>query len=261
MNKIFSGKTALITGASRGIGLATAKKFVDLGAQVVMTARSAKALNQRAKEIGDADQVLAIESDVADFQSINAAVEQGLSHFGSIDILVNNAGVIDPISQLSDSDPQAWGQVVDINLKGVYHGIRAVAPLMIRQQRGTILNLSSGAANSPLEGWSHYCATKAAVKMLTQCTHLELNQYGVNTIGLSPGTVATDMMAQIKESGVNPVSQLEWSSHITPEIVATSIAYLCSSAGAAHSGEDFSIKTEEGRSLVEAAFPGTFLHG
>jgi NAD(P)-dependent dehydrogenase (short-subunit alcohol dehydrogenase family) len=129
---------------------------------------------------------------------------------------------------------------------------------MIRQRAGRIINLSSGAANKALEGWSHYCASKAAVKMLTQSGDKELKQYGIQTIGLSPGTVATDMMAEIKDSGINPVSQLDWNSHITPEIVANSIAFLCTQSADQYSGEDFSIKTEQGRAEVEALFPGTF---
>ena len=112
------------------------------------------------------------------------------------------------------------------------------------------MNISSGAANSALEGWSHYCTTKAAAKKLTECAHKEVGDRGIRVVGLSPGTVATDMMAAIKTSGINPVSQLSWSSHIPPEWAAEAIAYLCGPGGAEFAGTDFSIKTEEGRKLV-----------
>jgi NAD(P)-dependent dehydrogenase (short-subunit alcohol dehydrogenase family) len=112
------------------------------------------------------------------------------------------------------------------------------------------IELRSGAANSALEGWSHYCSTKAASKKLTECAHKEMFDKGIRVIGLSPGTVATDMMAQIKESGVNPVSQLDWSTHIPPEWVAIAVAYLCTPESDQFLGTDFSIKTEEGRQRV-----------
>src|SRR3546814_7074582 len=90
-----------------------------------------------------------------------------------------------------ESDPDGWDAVVDINLKGVYHGLRAAIPIMEAQGHGVIVNISSGAATSPLEGWSHYCATKAAVLMLTRCVDKEYRDRGIHVVGLSPGTVAT----------------------------------------------------------------------
>ena len=140
---------------------------------------------------------------------LNAAIYKCVAEFGRLDILVNNAGVIDPIARIADSDPRQWDQVVDINVKGVYHGLRAAIPVMEAQGSGVIVNLSSGAANGALEGWSHYCATKAAVLSLTRCADKECRENGIRVVGLSPGTVATDMQVSIKASGINPVSQLD----------------------------------------------------
>jgi 3-oxoacyl-[acyl-carrier protein] reductase len=158
--------------------------------------------------------------------------------------------VIDPIARLEDSDPDIWNQAVDINLKGVYHGLRAAIPVMKQQGGGVIINISSGAATGAIEGWSHYCATKAAVLSLTRCAHKENAQDNIRVVGLSPGTVATEMQRTIKDSGVNPVSQLDWSIHISPEWVGKAIAWLATDAGRPYDGDDFSLKTEEGRRAV-----------
>lgn len=247
----FAGKTALITGASRGIGAAAAAELAGRGAAVLLLARNAGEITANAEAIrANGGKAEAMPCDVADFSAVNAAVAHAQAQFGSIDILVNNAGVIDPVARLAESDPAAWGTVVDINLKGVYHGMRAVLPAMAAKGSGVIVNISSGAATNALEGWSHYCATKAAVLMLTMAGHKEYADHGVRVVGLSPGTVATDMQREIKKSGINPVSQLNWEDHIPPEWAARAIAYLCTDEAADLAGGDFSIKTDEGRRRV-----------
>ncbi|MGI9354758.1 MAG: SDR family oxidoreductase [Rhizobiaceae bacterium] len=239
-----TNKTALITGASRGIGEATGRHLAELGANVVLLARSSHDIKRIAEEIGGS--ALAVTGDVAAFDDVEKAVIAAIEQFGSLDILVNNAGLIDPIARLEDSDPDGWSTVVDVNLKGVYNGLRMAVPLMREQGGGVIVNLSSGAATAALEGWSHYCATKAAVLSLTKCVHKESAKHGVRVVGLSPGTVATGMQTAIKDSGVNPVSQLDWDAHISPEWVARAIAWLTTDAAKEHDGGDFSLKTEKG---------------
>jgi len=120
----------------------------------------------------------------------------------------------------------------------------------LKVQGGVIINLSSGAATNALEGWSHYCATKAAVLSLTKCGHKEWADSGIRVVGLSPGTVATDMQEVIRDSGVNPVSKMDWSEHIPATDVAQAIAWLTQDESCAYDGQDFSLKTPEGR--VEA---------
>ncbi len=165
-------------------------------------------------------------------------------------ILINNAGVIEPLTHLIDSDPTQWGLAADINYKGVYHCMRATLPHMVNAGGGTIVNLSSGAANSALPGWSHYCSTKAAVKKLTEVAHRELHESNIRVVGLSPGTVATDMMKNIREAKINAVSHLDWSVHIPPEWAAEGVAFLCGPEGGECAGTDFSIKTPEGRARI-----------
>ncbi len=149
-----AGKTVLITGASRGIGTATARIFADAGANLLLLARSADAIAALARDIGP--QARALPCDVSLYDDMQAAVQTAQDIFGSVDVLIGNAGVIEPIAPLSTSDPKDWNRAIDINLKGVYHGIRAAMPVMQAAGSGTILTVSSGAAHSPVEGWSSY---------------------------------------------------------------------------------------------------------
>jgi len=252
-----AGRSAIVTGASRGIGEAAARELARHGVGVLLAARSGDDIERIASEIrGTGGRAEAIVCDVARWEDVERAVMRCREAFDDrVDILVNNAGLIDPIARIGDSDPAAWGHVVDVNLKGVYHGLRAVLPLMAERKAGTIVNISSGAATGALEGWSQYCATKAAVLALTRCTHKEYGEQGIRCVGLSPGTVATDMQVAIRDSGVNPVSQLDWETHIPPEWPARAIAWLCTEAASDIAGEDFSIKTPEGRARAGLQAP------
>lgn len=252
-----TGKTVMITGASRGIGEAAARHFAKEGANVVLLARSGPQVERIASEIeAEGGAALGLACDVAWYHEMTSAVEATMARFGRVDVLINNAGLIDPIARITDSDPEDWALVVDVNLKGVYHGYRAVLPQMQAQGAGTIINISSGAATGALEGWSHYCATKAAVLSLTKCGHKEMAEHGIRVMGLSPGTVATEMQVQIKDSGINPVSQLDWEAHIPAEWVAMGLAYLCGPGGDDWLGQDFSMKTAEGRAALGLPAPG-----
>jgi NADP-dependent 3-hydroxy acid dehydrogenase YdfG len=236
------GKTVMITGASRGIGEAAARVFAEAGAHVVLTARSAAHIGEIADQIGD--KALAVPCDVSRFEDLQNAVEAAENAFGPVEILINNAGVIEPVAHLATSDPVAWGQAIDINLKGVYYGVRLVLPQMMERGSGTILTVSSGAAHNPIEGWAHYCASKAGVAMLTGCIDKEARAAGVRAMGLSPGTVATQMQREIKQSGINAVSRLEWSDHIPPEWPAQALLWMCGAEADEFIGEEISLRDE-----------------
>ncbi len=244
-------KVVVVTGASRGIGAATVRAFAGQGAKVVATARSAGAIEALAAEVrADGGEAVAVPGDVAVYADVEAVVGAATERFGRLDVLVNNAGVIEPIARLEDGDPAAWGAAFDVNAKGVYHGLRAAIPVMRAQGGGVIVNVSSGAAVNALEGWSHYCAGKAAALMLTRCADLEHRDHNIRVVGLSPGTVATEMQVLIKASGLNPVSRLDPAVHIPPEWAARAIAWLCTSAASDLHGVDFALRDAENRRRV-----------
>jgi NAD(P)-dependent dehydrogenase (short-subunit alcohol dehydrogenase family) len=243
-----SGRTVLITGASRGIGAESARVFADAGANVALIARTADGIADLAGEIGKT--AVAIPCDISRYWEMAQAVENCVTAFGGLDILINNAGVIEPIARMEDADPDGWGQVIDINLKGVFHGMRAALPVMEDAGGGTILTVSSGAAHGPVEAWSHYCASKAGAAMLTKCLHKEMADKGIRAMGLSPGTVATQMQREIKASGINPVSQLDWSDHIPADWPAKALLWMCGPDANGYLGEEISLRDEAIRQKV-----------
>lgn len=242
------GKTVLITGASRGIGAAAAYAFADVGANVALIARSTDEIAEIAGKIGE--KALAIPCDVARYSDVAAAVSATAQTFGGLDVLINNAGVIDPIGHLQDTDPATWARTIDVNVKGVMHGMHTVMPGMIAQGHGTIINISSGAAHGPIEGWTAYCSSKAAVYMLTRGADKEAREKGLRILGLSPGTVATQMQRDIKASGINPVSQLDWSVHIPPEWPAQALLWMCTAEADEFLGDDVKLRDDDIRQKV-----------
>ena len=235
-----TGKSVLITGASKGIGAAAARVFAEAGANVALVARNRDAIADLVGEIGPS--AVAIPCDVSRYWEMEAAIAACHTAFGRLDVLIGNAGVISPISMLAETEPDAWGHAIDINLKGVFNGMRAALPGMIAQGEGTIITVSSGAAHNALEGWSAYCASKAGAAMLTRCADLEARGAGIRVMGLSPGTVATDMQRQIKESGVNAVSQLDWSEHVPPDWPARALLWMCGADAGDFAGQEISLR-------------------
>ncbi len=247
-NVDLTGKTVLISGASRGIGAAAALAFADAGANVALLARSRDAITELAGQIGP--KALAVPCDVSRYWEVEQAMNAARDAFGGLDVVINNAGIIDPIGHLATIDPEAYSHTIDINLKGVMHGMRAALPGMIAQGSGTIINISSGAAHGPVEGWAAYCSSKAGALMLTGVGDKEARGAGVRVLGLSPGTVATEMQREIKASGINPVSQLAWEDHIPPEWPAQTLLWMCTAAADEYLGGDVSLREEGVRRAV-----------
>lgn len=240
----FTGQTVAITGASRGIGEAAARSFAAAGANVVLLARSRSDIERIASEIGG----LAIACDVAEAGAVKAALDQAVARFGRLDVLINNAGLLEPIGRIENLAPADFARVIDVNVSGVFNGIAAALPHM--KSGGSILTIGSGAATSALEGWSHYCASKAAVHHLNACLDAEMRGQGIRAIVLSPGTVATEMQRVIKASGVNPVSTLDWEDHIPPEWPAKTLMWMCSAGADRYLGQVVALRDDAVRRAV-----------
>lgn len=234
---MLNGQTALVTGGSRGIGFAVAQELLAAGANVMITARTG--VEEAVAALGGNS--AGIVCDVADYAQAEKAVAATVKRFGGLSLLINNAGVIDPIGSLAESDPAQWAQNIQINLNGVYHMARAALPGMIAAGGGAIVNVSSGAAHRPLDGWSAYCSGKAGVAMLTRALHLETNGQGIRTFGFAPGTVDTGMQVKIRASGINQISQIPRENLGGVQPPAQIIAYLCSDKAADLSGEELAI--------------------
>jgi 3-oxoacyl-[acyl-carrier protein] reductase len=246
-----TGKIVIVTGASRGIGANASMALAKARATVVLTARDGALAGEVARSITAAGGVASAQAcDVSDYGAVEALVAATRNRFGTLDVLINNAGVIEPICSIAESDPAAWARNIEINLTGAYHAIRAVLPGMIAAGGGTIVNLSSGAAIRPQEGWSAYCSAKAGLHMLTRAVALETAGQGIRVFGFQPGTTDTDMQVLIRASGINPVSQIP-RANLTPVAhPAAAIVYLCTPAADDLNGQDFSLRDEAFRARL-----------
>lgn len=236
-----AGKTALVTGGNRGIGLAVVRALAQAGATVHFTARSAANIAAAQRELGP---IVATghHADMTDRLAMTTLLEQ------PFDILINNAGIIGPIGRILDVSVEDWARNIDTNLTAAFHTTQLALAHMTRTG-GTIVNLSSGAAHRPQEGWSAYCAGKAGLAMLTKSVHME---YGpqVRIFGFAPGVVDTDMQGTIRASGINPVSQLPRSSLAPVHEPAQAIAWLCTPAADPLAGQELDIRNPELRAAA-----------
>jgi NAD(P)-dependent dehydrogenase (short-subunit alcohol dehydrogenase family) len=227
MAQPLAGTVSFVMGASVGIGASVAEILVAQGASVAIAARRGDELRALAARLGP--KVLPLVCDVADHAQVKTVVDTAAAHFGRLDHLVNNAGVIEPIGRVDETDPAEWARAIQINLVGAYHAIHATLPHLLAT-KGVIVNVSSGAAHRPLEGWGSYCSSKAGLAMLGRTLMLEYGALGLRVYGFAPGGVRTAMQEKIRASGMNPVSQILPEDHRPPEIPARVIAYLCGTA-------------------------------
>ena len=194
------GKTALITGASSGIGAATALKLAANGAKVGLAARRTERLEEIVSQISRAGgQAIALEMDVVDVASVQAGVSRLAEAFGSIDIVFNNAGLM-PLSDIDALKTDEWHRMVDVNIKGVLNTTAAVLPHMIGQKSGHIVNTSSIAGRKVFGGLTVYCATKHAITALSDGMRIELGKkHNIRVTCVQPGAVETELYDQISD--------------------------------------------------------------
>ena len=254
MSSELNGKVALVTGASRGLGEGTARALAAAGASVMLVARDGLSVARVAGEISEAGgRAEAMACDVADFAAVEQVVAKTMSLWGGLDVLVNNAGVIEPISEIATSDPFRWAQNITINLVGAYNAVRAVLPGMLAAGRGTIVNVSSGAAFRPLEGWSAYCSGKAGLAMFTRAIALETASKGIRVHGFSPGTIDTEMQVKIRASGMNMISRIPRGDLSPVEHAVRGLVYLCATDAEDLVGQDASMRDDAFRNRIGLA--------
>jgi NAD(P)-dependent dehydrogenase (short-subunit alcohol dehydrogenase family) len=207
-----SGRGALVTGASQGLGRAIAARLAQAGASLLLTARSPGALALARDEVagsarGKGQVVEAFVGDVADAGSCAAAVERALTALPGLHVLVNNAGVYGPMGPIEEVDWEAWVDAVRINLFGTVLMCRAVIPHFRRQGYGKIVNLSGGGATAPLPRLSAYAASKAAVVRLTETFAEELKDAHVDVNAIAPGPLNTRFLDQVLAAGPDKVGR------------------------------------------------------
>ncbi|MFT7026166.1 MAG: meso-butanediol dehydrogenase/(S,S)-butanediol dehydrogenase/diacetyl reductase [Paracoccaceae bacterium] len=224
----FTDKVIIVTGASSGIGAATARRFAAEGGSVVLVARRLDRLDALAAELPDGA-ALAVECDVADSAAVNAMVAQVVARFGRIDVLVNNAGVAvgGQIETVSDDD---WARVMAVNVNGVFHGVRAAMP-HLRESAGNIVNVSSVSGIRGDWGLSPYNASKGAVSNFTRALALDAVKTGVRVNAVAPSLTRSEMVTRIMDNddlmekvcARNPLGRI-----CEAEEIASVIAFLAS---------------------------------
>ncbi len=199
MNIPLQGKTAIVTGAGRGIGKAIALALAASGANVALVARTPGDLELVRNEIeAGGSKSVAITGDVSLERDVNAAVEETIRRFGAVDILVNNAG-IGSFANVADLGVEKFDRMWEVNMRGVFLFTRAVLPHMKKQRSGDILNLASLAGRNAFKGGSGYCATKWALIGFARCLMLEVREDGIRVVTLCPGSVATEFGDHVKK--------------------------------------------------------------
>ncbi|MCA8204226.1 SDR family oxidoreductase [Burkholderia sp. AU33545] len=200
MSENIAGKVIVITGASSGLGEAAARRLAADGAKLVLGARRIDRLRALTAEL-KLPEAAAIETDVTDAEQVKALVDGSVRAHGRVDVIINNAGLM-PHSPLERGKIEDWDRMIDVNIKGVLYGVAAVLPHMTRQKSGHIINVSSVAGHKVGKNNAVYCATKTAVRVLSEGLRQEVKPYNIRTTVISPGAVQSELPQSITEADV-----------------------------------------------------------
>lgn len=243
-----SDRVVIVTGASSGIGEATARLLAQKGATVVLAARRQEKLDALKASIeSDGGTAMVVPTDVTDRGAVQALAQATLDAYGRIDVLVNNAGVM-PLTMLHNMRTDDWYQTVDVNLYGVLHAVEAVLPTMIEAKGGHVVNVSSTAGRRVYPGGAVYSATKYAVRALSEGMRQELGpQYGIRVTCIEPGAVATELTDAIGDEEVR-ATMGKMFARLTPldaERIAEAIAYTVEAPESATVAELLVLPTDQ----------------
>ncbi|MEM7124877.1 MAG: SDR family oxidoreductase [Chloroflexota bacterium] len=261
--KKLQGQVAIITGGGRGIGEATAYQLAQSGAALVLAARSVSQADAVAKKIRQGGgRAIGVEADISDPMQVEEVVESALDQYNRVDMLLNNAGLVWPIEETIDSDPDEWAYSIHVNLIGAFYLIRNVLPLMKAQNYGRIVNVGSGAGQTPIAGMSAYCASKAGLEMMTKVIAQEVIGSNITINYLIPGMVDTEMQSDIRSVDTSETSldyshwhnQFEKKRLLDPAEVALYVSWLFGPWCQGRSGEIFQIHDPKWQEQVAADF-------
>ncbi|WP_420093522.1 SDR family oxidoreductase [Cupriavidus metallidurans] len=219
-------KVVVITGASSGLGEATARVLAAAGARVVLGARRVDRLEALAAELGISKDAV-LKTDVTDRSQVQRLVERATSLHGRLDVLLNNAGLM-PSSMLERLHVDEWERMVDVNIKGVLFGIAAALPVMKEQKAGHIINVSSVAGHKVGPGGTVYAATKHAVRVISEGLRQEVKPYNIRTTILSPGAVATELTQTITDPDIAAGMAKTYTNAISSDAFARAVVFAMS---------------------------------
>lgn len=223
-------KVVIITGASSGLGEATARRLAKNGAKLMLAARREERLQELVAEIQQAGGIAKYQvTDVSDRSQVEALAETTRQAYGRIDVLVNNAGLM-PLSPLAETKVDEWEQMIDVNIKGVLYGVAAVMPTMLQQESGHIINLSSVAGHKVFAAGAVYCATKFAVKAISEGIRLE-SDGKIRSTNISPGAVATELTNTISHDATADMAGQLYGVAIDADAIARAITYAIEQPG------------------------------
>ena len=254
-SKPSSGSTrpVFITGASRGIGAATAREFGKRGHPVALAARSTAAIETLAQEIRAAGgTAVAIACDVSDCTQVERAIARAVAELGGLGIVINNAGTLEPVARIADADMRQWARAMEVNLNGPIYVMHYAAPHL--PPGGVVINITSGAGERALTGRSAYCASKAGLMIASRVFAVEeAETRGMRVIAFSPGYVDTEMNALNRRHRMGNSSNIDVADLRPPEETAQLIAWLAGPDAAALNGKIVSARQPEIRRAAGVA--------
>lgn len=248
-----SNRTVLITGASSGIGLACAQQFAQAGAKLIVAARRQQRLQQLVPQLqaAGASQVHCLGLDVCDRTVVSQAIAALPPEWQAIDVLVNNAGLSRGLDKQQEADIQDWEEMIDTNIKGLLYLTRAVVPGMVERQQGHVINIGSIAGRQTYPGGSVYCATKAAVKALSEGLKIDLLGTPLRVTNVEPGLVETEF-SQVRFHGDNDraASVYQGMTPLTPDDIADAVLYAATRPPHVNISEIFLMPTDQSTSTL-----------